>query len=67
MQKAATMKFEEAFKALEKIVGEFESGEVDLDEGLKKFEQGLALAKFCKARLKVIENKVVQIKKKFSE
>ncbi len=60
-------KFEEAFAELEKIVQKFETGEVDLDEGLKKFERGLELAKICKERLKEVENKVVQIKKKFEE
>ena len=60
-------KFEEAFKELEKIVDEFERGEVDLEEGLKKFERGLELAKMCKERLKEVENKVIQIKKKFEE
>ena len=59
------MKFGEAFKELEKIVEEFESGEIDLDEGLKKFERGLALVRLCKNHLKMVENKVVQIKKKF--
>lgn len=60
-------KFADAFSELEKIVEKFESGEVDLDEGLKKFERGLELAKMCKERLKEVENKVVQIKKKFED
>ena len=39
---------------------------MDLDEGLKKFERGLELATFCKDKLTEVENKVEEIKKKFS-
>ncbi|HSD12161.1 MAG TPA: exodeoxyribonuclease VII small subunit [Patescibacteria group bacterium] len=59
--------FGAAYKELEEIIGWFEKEEVDLEEGLKKFERGLALAKGCKERLKEVENKVVQIKAKFGE
>lgn len=59
--------FGEAYKELEEIIGWFEKEEVDLEEGLKKFERGLELAKGCKERLKEVENKVVQIKAKFGE
>lgn len=58
--------FAEAFKELEGIVQWFEASEVDLEEGLKKFERGLELAKKCRARLAEVENKVTQIKEKFS-
>ncbi len=59
--------FGEAYKELEAIIGWFEKEEVDLEEGLRKFERGLELAKGCKERLKEVENKVVQIKAKFGE
>ncbi|MBI4457450.1 exodeoxyribonuclease VII small subunit [Candidatus Uhrbacteria bacterium] len=59
--------FGEAYQELEQIIGWFEREEVDLDEGLKKFERGLALAQKCKERLKEVENKVVEIKAKFGE
>lgn len=59
--------FAEAFKELEEIVQWFESTEVDLEEGLKKFERGLELAKKCRARLGEVENKVTKIKEKFSD
>lgn len=57
--------FQEAFSELEKLVQEFEKGEMDLDDSLKKFERGLELARECKERLSVIENKVKEIKAKF--
>jgi len=59
--------FGKAYEELEGIVGWFETEEVDLDEGLKKFERGLELAKLCKERLKEVENKVTEIKAKFDE
>ena len=52
------MEFKTAFQELEELVGEFETKEVDLDEGLKKFERGLELAKFCKDHIEKVENRV---------
>ncbi len=64
---AVKTNFAEAFKELEEIVRWFESSEVDLEEGLKKFERGLELAKKCRTRLSEVENKVTQIREKFSD
>lgn len=58
--------FAEAFQELEAITAWFESAEVDLDEGLKKFERGLELAQVCKQKLTEVENRVVDLKKKFA-
>ncbi len=58
--------FSAAFAELEAITEWFETGEVDLDEGLKKFERGLELAQICKAKLADVENKVIELKQKFS-
>lgn len=57
----------EAFGELEKITEWFEKGEVDLEEGLGKFERGLELAKKLKTRLSEVENRVEEIRKKFGE
>ena len=59
--------FEENFKELERISEWFEREDVDLEAGLEKFERGLALAKACEERLKIMENKVKEIKTKFSD
>tara|TARA_Y100000031_G_C8184557_1_gene368271 strand:+ start:385 stop:591 length:207 start_codon:yes stop_codon:yes gene_type:complete len=59
--------FAKAFEELEKITEWFETEEVDLDQGLKKFERGLELASVCKKKLSEVENKVSEIKKKFSD
>lgn len=58
--------FADAFQELEQITAWFETAEVDLDEGLKKFERGLELASVCKQKLTEVENKVVELKKKFN-
>ncbi|HTK05471.1 MAG TPA: exodeoxyribonuclease VII small subunit [Candidatus Eisenbacteria bacterium] len=57
--------FGAAYKELENIIEWFEQEDVDLEEGLKKFERGLQLAKGCKERLKEVENRVTEIKAKF--
>ncbi len=59
--------FAEAFAELETITEWFETGDIDLDEGLKKFERGLELAQLCKAKLAEVEVKVVELKKKFGD
>lgn len=58
--------FAEAFAELESITEWFETQNVDLDEGVKKFERGLELAKMLKEKLSDVENTVVTLKKKFS-
>ena len=61
-----TSSFAEAFRELEDITSWFETTEIDLDEGLKKFERGLELANVCKKKLAEVENKVIELKKKFA-
>jgi exodeoxyribonuclease VII small subunit len=67
MTKKTTINFAQAFKELENITEWFEKGEIDLDEGLKKFEYGLELAKFCKGKLSEVENKIRELKDKFND
>lgn len=57
--------FTEQFAELEEITRWFERGDVDLDEGLKKYERGLVLAALCKDRLQEIENTVTSLKKQY--
>lgn len=65
--KTKTQSFAKAFEDLEEITRWFESGDMDLDEGLKKFERGLELSKFCQEQLAQVENKVKEIKMKYEE
>jgi exodeoxyribonuclease VII small subunit len=55
---ATDLNFESALKELEQIVRELESGEVGLDESLKKFEQGIELYKNCRQTLEGAEKKI---------
>ena len=59
--------FKDALEELEDIVQQFEGGNLDLDESLKKFERGLELAEQCKKQLAVVENKIKEIKGKFAD
>lgn len=55
------MTFEAALSKLEQVVQKMESGETTLDESLKLFEEGTALASFCYEKLKYAEQKMQQI------
>lgn len=64
-KKTKSVHFADAFKELESITEWFEREDVDVDEGLKKFERGLELAKACKEKLAEVETRVKEIKIKF--
>jgi len=66
-KKSDKINFSSSFSELEKIVEKFEHQDIDLEEGLKDFEQALVLARSLKERLTSVENKVVEIKKKFKD
>ena len=50
--------FEEALARLEQITIELEQGDPDLEESLKKFDEGVELVKFCNAKLEEAHKKV---------
>ena len=50
--------FEKALNRLEKIVEELESGELTLDEALKKYEEGIKLTRLCTKKLETAQKKV---------
>mgnify|MGYP006273703331 CR=1 FL=1 len=50
--------FEDAMTQLEKIVQELESGDLELEKALKKFEEGVQLSKFCFDKLEETEKKI---------
>ncbi|MDX9785960.1 MAG: exodeoxyribonuclease VII small subunit [Desulfobacterales bacterium] len=54
----AIQSFETALVKLEKIVEEMESGELPLEKSLKKFEEGVALSRFCTEKLDEYEKKI---------
>lgn len=50
--------FESKIKRLEEIVGKMESSEVELEESIKLFEEGMSLSKDCQGILDNAEQKV---------
>lgn len=62
--------FEDAVKSLEKIVGELESGELDLDKSITKYTEAMKLIELCEKKLnsatKTI-NKLVEANGKISD
>tara|TARA_B100000579_G_C22847492_1_gene865287 strand:+ start:1977 stop:2195 length:219 start_codon:yes stop_codon:yes gene_type:complete len=49
---------EDAFNQLSEIVNEIEKDNISLENALKLFEDGMALTKICKNKLKSAEEKV---------
>ena len=58
MTQEKTPKFEEALVKLESIVGQMESGQLSLEESMKKFEEGMTLTQFCSKKLGETEKKI---------
>lgn len=50
--------FEESMKQLEQIVEDLENGDLPLEDALRKFEEGVALSRFCFQKLDETEKKV---------
>lgn len=53
-----SLKFESALEKLEKIVEEMESGDLPLDEILKKYEEGSNLVRYCARKLTEAEKRI---------
>ncbi len=61
------LSFEEALEALEKIVTELENTELPLEEALKRFEDGIKLARRCHQLLEEAEQKIEVLLKEDEE
>ena len=59
----AKVTFEAAMKQLEQIVQELESGNLSLEDSIKKFEEGIKLSKFCSSKLDETEKKITLLLK----
>ena len=56
--------FEKSLKRLEKIVQELEQGDLQLDQALKRYEEGVELARVCSKTLKEARVRVEKLVKK---
>ena len=59
--------FEESMEKLEAIVTELENGNLNLDESVKKFEEGMKIAKQCNTILEDAEKKITILLEKDGE
>ena len=58
------MSFEENMEALEKTVQELENGNLNLEDSIKKFEEGIKLSKKCNEILEESEKRITVLIKK---
>ena len=58
MSSAKKFNLEKSLTELEELVDELESGDLPLDQAMKKFEAGIKLTRGCQAALKEAEQKV---------
>lgn len=61
MKPVAEMSFEEALRELEQVVGQLESGAVDLEKSIAFYERGAELKKHCEAKLAQAQARIEQI------
>lgn len=62
----STKSFEDKLKRLEQISEMLESGDVQLEESISIFEEGIKLSKECLTILENAELKITQLKKEVS-
>lgn len=55
--------FNAAYKKLEEITSWFEKDDIDLEDGIAKFEEGVKLTGKLKKYLETQENKIKELKK----
>ncbi|MFQ6605406.1 MAG: exodeoxyribonuclease VII small subunit [Fidelibacterota bacterium] len=58
---------EKTIQKLEKLLQELESGELSLNDSLKKYEEGVKLSETCKAILEEAEQKIETLSGSSSE
>ena len=58
MDPATGLTFEEAITRLEAVVEQLESGELSLEESLRRFEEGIALQRRCIADLNHAQRRI---------
>ena len=58
MGEKTTKNFEDSIKKLEDIVVQLENGDLNLDESVEKFEEGMKISKECNDILEKAEKKI---------
>lgn len=57
-EKEERIDFEKAMEGLERVVEALESGELTLDQALKRYEEGVGLVRSCQSKLTEAEKKI---------
>lgn len=57
----AKKNFELSMEQLERIVSDLESGDLSLEDSIKKFEEGIKLSKICSKMLDETEKKILML------
>lgn len=60
-------KLKTALQKLEKVVEDLNKKDIDVEQGLEKFKEGVELIKFCRSQLQKAENEFVQLKQELEE
>ena len=62
-----TLSFEEKLTEFQDIINDLDSGELQMDTLLERYEKGMTLATELKEYLNTAEQKIIDITKKYSE
>jgi exodeoxyribonuclease VII small subunit len=57
-KKPTEVSFEAALKRLEEVLDSLEHGNLNLEESVKAFEEGVGLVRYCHGRLDEVERRV---------
>ena len=58
---AAKLTFEDAVAQLEDLIGQIESGEIGLEDALKRYEDGTKLIRHCRGILDRAETRIAEL------
>ncbi|MEW6278042.1 MAG: exodeoxyribonuclease VII small subunit [Candidatus Eremiobacterota bacterium] len=61
------LSYEQAVARLKEVVDRLEQGNLDLEESLRLFEEGVSLSRLCEDRLRVVEARVQVLVEKQEE
>ena len=60
---SAEKSFEKSLEELESLVKELENGDIELNDAVKKYNEGMQLSKYCHDLLKDAESVIVKMMK----
>ncbi len=62
---AKEFNYQQLSQQLESILNDLQNGNLDIDDAIKQYEQGMKIVKQLQTYLKEADNKVTKIKKSF--